>query len=326
MNPSAAVIEDYKEPVNPKALLAPEGFVNKWVDGLTDVEYHADKTSVSSSSLKQVVMISEKTFFHTFFVAGERVPTKPMKFGKLAHLAILEGAKFRERYVVMPEIWGLTVKGERTNSKNSKDVQEKEAKWLADLPVGTIVTTAEECEKLFGMIDSLLSHQKAAEFLSAGIAECSGYYRDPVTGILCRIRPDFMCRQRGIIAELKTADDAREAAFRWQIYGEKYPMWYDFQLAMQAEGFMEIERKPLEVATWIAIQPHGAYEVAVHPMTIPVHDIGIIKYRRALDRLKASLDSGKWPGIQESDGLSFIVPTDHMLEEYGVNYDTGALI
>jgi hypothetical protein len=315
--------EDKK--INPKQLLAPENYQNKWVDGLSDVEYHADKTSVSSSSLKEVEMISLKTFYNTFFISGGKEATKQMKFGKLAHLAILEGAKFKERYVVQPEFFGFTQKGEKTNSANCKEVKEKAAAWLADLPLGTIVTTAEERDKLFGMIDSLLSHAKASDFLKAGIAETSGYYRDPITGVLCRIRPDFMCRERRIITEFKTTEDCREEAFKYKINGEKYPLWYDFQLAMQCEGFKQIEKHPVELAAWVAINTHGAYEVAVHPMTIPTHDVGHIKYRRALTKLREAIDTNQWPGVQAPNDVSFIVPPDYILEKYGVNY-SGDLI
>lgn len=314
------------ESINPKVLLAPEGFKNHWREDVSIEEYHGDRKSVSSSSLKKVVMVSPKTFYHTFFIADEGEKSESMELGRLAHMAILEGAKFKDRYVVEPEFWGYTQKGERTNSANCKEVKEQRAAWLRDLPPGTIVTTPKQRDKILGMIDSLLSHSRANEFLSAGIAECSGYYVDPKTGILCRIRPDFMCRERRIITDLKTAEDPREEAFRWQIYGDRYPLWYDFSMAMYCEGFERIEQKKVEIAAWIAIGSKAPHEVAVHAVTIPVSEIGLIKYRRALDRLRESIDTNVWPGIQGPQDVSFIVPTDKMLEDYGVNYDTEALV
>lgn len=320
-----SIIEEVKP--NPKLLLAPEDFENRWVEGVEDHVYHGDKTSVSSSHLKKVKLVSLKTFHHSFFVAGETEPTEPLRFGKLAHLAILEGEKFKERYIVQPEFWGFTQKGEKTNSANCKEVKEKAAAWLADLPKGSIVCTIEDRENLLGMIDSVLSHRKASEFLNAGIAEVSGYYRDPKTGIRCRIKPDFMCRKRRIITEFKTTVDCREEAFKWQIFGDKFnPLWYDFQLAMQCEGFRQIEKHAVELAAWVAIEKKAPYEIAVHPLTVPTQDIGAIKYRLALDDLKKAIDTDRWPGVQDGDDVSFIVPPDYLFDQYGINYNTGELV
>lgn len=307
--------------INAKQLLASEGFKNEWRENVDIETYHADKMTVSSSSLKKIIQVSPKTFRHTFFIAGKKELTKSMKLGRLAHMAILEGEKFKYNFIVEPIHEGRTKKGEITNSLNCQEVKDAKAAWWADLPPSAIVTTIEEKDTLLGMIDSLLSHGEANKYLSAGIAEVSGYYVDPDTGIACRVRPDFICRERRIITELKTSDDAREEAFRWKVNGERDAYWYDFQLAMQVEGFFQIENQPLELAAWIAIEPHGAYEVAVHPMTIPTQEVGHIKYRRALTRLKESIDTNCWPGIQNGE-TSFIVPTDAVMERYGVNYDS----
>lgn len=309
--------------INPKQLLAPQEYANSWVEGMNDETYHADKTSVSNSTLKVAELVSLKSFYHSFFVAERKEPSQDMKFGKLAHMAILEGTQFKERYRVMPEFVGPTLDGKM--SAQSKAAKEKRAAWIADQPPGTIITTMAERDQILGMIDSLLSHAKANDFLRTGIAEVSGFYRDPVTGIRCRIRPDFMCRKRRIITELKTTMDCSEKAFQWQIFGDRSGLWYAMQLAMQMEGFKIIEGKPIEAAAWVAIEREAPYEVAVHPMWPAVQDLGHIRYRRALTKVKEGIDSGVWSGRQNPDDVSFINPPLAMLDEYGINHE-GELI
>jgi hypothetical protein len=305
--------------IDPNQLITPDDFKNHWNPEIENQNYHSDKTSVSSTSLKSIIQFSPKTFFHTFFVSDSKIESKAMHLGNLAHMAILEGSKFKERYVVEPIFEGFTQKGERTTNPACKDVKEKKAEWIKNLPVGAIVTTAAEKEKLLGMIDSLLSHRKASEFLSNGESETSGFYRDPKTGIKCRIRPDFMCRQRRIITDLKTTYDVREEVFKWKIFGEgKESLYYDLSLAMYCEGFKEIEGHPVELAAWVAICTQPPYEVAVHPMTLPVHELGLIKYRKALTKLKESIDCGVWHGIQKDDEVSFIFPPDYLMDQYGL--------
>lgn len=305
--------------INVRSIIADDTLKNFWRDGVSIEDYHADKTCVSNSTLKLATQYSPKKFHHRFFMAGEKSDTKPMKIGRLAHMALLEGAKFCERYVVMPEFVGLTLDGKV--SAQSKQAKDKRAAWLDDQPPTALIVTEQERDKIVGMIDSILSHKMASDFLSAGIAETSGYFTDAKTGIRCRIRPDFMCEKRRFITEFKTTRDCRESEFKWDIYGERYDSkWYDFQLAMQGVGFQAITGKPLEVAAWVAVETEAPYEVAVHPMTLPVQELGEIKLRRALDVVKACIDSGSWPGVQKPDETSFIVPPDYMMDQYGMEY------
>lgn len=297
---------------------------NRWVENRTIEEYHADKTHVSASSLKEAVRSSPKHFLHAFTAASKK-PTDAMNLGRLAHMAVLEGAKFAERYVVLPEFEAPTLDGKM--SKQSKAAKEMRDEFVRSLPDTAVLVTKQEQEKITGMIESILSHQKASDFLLSGISELSGYYRDDDTGINCRVRPDFMCTRRGIIAEFKTTENCSEDSFRWDVFGDgKRSYWYDFQLAMQVEGFRQIEGRAPEVAAWVAVESAPPYDVAVHVATIPVLDIGQIKYRRALKLLRECITSEKWPGRQDGDDCSLIVPTDAIMDKYGVGFDTEKLL
>lgn len=307
---------------NPKNLISKGDFSPHWLHDVIDDIYHADKSFASSSNLKTILTKSPKTFYARQFGGVSKPATPPMKLGKLAHMAILEGKRFKEKYVVMPEFSGFTKDGKPTTNPNSLEVKQKKAEWLAQVSPDAVVVTEEEREILIGMIDSILTNQRAREFFLEGIPECSGYYVDPETQIRLRIRPDFFSDSRLVMADLKTTRDCREESFKWDIYGEKFdPLWYDFSIAMYAEGFYQITGKRLELAAWIAIEKTPPYECAVHPVTMPVMEVGTIKYRQALRLLRKCIDENHWPGVQNDGETSLIVPPDSVLEKYGVNYE-----
>lgn len=310
------------EIIKPSDLIHDGSFENHFKHDVIDDVYHADKSFVSSSSLKLMLTKSPKTFYSRHFLGKGKEPTPAMKLGKLAHMAILEGKKFKEKYVVMPKFTGFTKDGRETDSPHSTEVKQKKAEWISKLPTDAVICTEEERDALVGMIESILSNQRAREFFIEGIPECSGYYVDPETKIRCRIRPDFFSPNRMILADLKTTRDCREESFKWDIFGDKFdPLWYDFSLAMYSEGFYQITGKRLNLSAWIAIEKVPPYECAVHPMTIPVQEVGQIKYRQALRLLRKSIDENNWPGVQENGDTSLIVPPDYILEKYGVNYE-----
>ena len=75
-------------------IIAPPEFKNEWRELPTE-DYHRDKSAVNFSSLKFIEK-SEFHFAHAFW-GKPKEPTPRMKFGTLAHMALLEGPKFKSR-------------------------------------------------------------------------------------------------------------------------------------------------------------------------------------------------------------------------------------
>ncbi len=290
-----------------EAIIAPKDFKNEWRDVPTEF-YHADKTAVNFSSLKYMEK-SEFSFAKSYW-GKPKESTKPQKFGTLAHLAILEGAKFKARYVVQPEFTGLTAKGEITTSKNSTDVKNKIAQWTAEQQPGAIIVTEDEREKLFNMIDSVLSNEKAVKLLSNGKAEAIGYWKDPETGICLRMMDDFISFDLGILADVKTCQDSRFEFFRKSV--ESYN--YSLQMAMYSEGVKHITGKEPDAKAWIAIESDGAHECRIHEVSSFYDDIGKFEYRRSLNKLKKAIDANHWP--QGGDDIFVGEPTFFYLKKY----------
>lgn len=289
-------------------LLDTSNFQPGWRRGMPDEQYHRDKTAVNFSSLKMIEK-SEWSFAKSYW-GKPKEPTAPMKLGSLAHIAMLEGTKFRERYVVMPEFVGFTAKGEPTTSKNSKDVQFQTQAWLADQPPGAIIVTVDERDKLFAMIDSVLSNEKAVTLLQNGEAEIKGYWIDQVTGLPCRMMDDFLSFNLGILADLKTCADARWDMFRKSVENYNYPL----QMSMYAEGVKVITGKEPEAKAWIAVESDGAHECRIHEVSPYYDDIGKFEFRRCMDKLKKAIDNNHWP--QGGDEIFVGEPSYWWLKKY----------
>jgi hypothetical protein len=261
-----------------------------WKPEMTHEDYHADKTAVGNSNLKTILK-SGQSFVSAMTTVKEQ--TEPMRFGTLAHMAILEGQKFLDRYIVMPEFWGFTQKGEKTNNANCKEVKDAKARWEMEQAPGAVIVTQEERDDLIGMIESVIKHPDAFNILKDGQTEISGYYADPVTGIKCKIRPDFLSLNLGVLADVKTTTDCSIEEFSKTIWNLRY----DFQMGQYCEGSSIISKKKIEFGTFIVVEKKPPYEVAVYIADDLCMEIGQLDYRRALDQLKFEMESG-WQRYQ----------------------------
>lgn len=278
--------------INYKALLAEPDFKAHWNEEIKTPEYHGDKNAVNSSSLKK--MIKSPLAFHHSFYGEAAEPTEAMKFGTLAHLALLQGSKFKENYVLMPEFESRTADGKISESKNTKYYKDQVALWRSKLSPDAIVVTKEEQDKLFGMIDSLTNHEMARKLLSEGKPEICGYWRDPETGIRCRMQADFVSFNLGALVDVKTTSDCDWPEFRRSVES----LEYSFQMSMYAEGIKQITGKRPDHIAWIAIENKAPFEVKVFEMSPHYELIGNHNFRLALRKLKQCIELGKFEPAQ----------------------------
>lgn len=274
-------------------MLAPEDFKAHWAEGVPNDVYHADRTSVSSTGLRRLLK-SPKTFKAA--LDGPPIePTEAMKFGTLVHHVILEGADFLKRYVVAPEFVGLTKDGRE--SKQSASAKAKRDEWHTEqILAGNVIVEQKEFDDVRGMLDSVLLHQDAFALLKNGVTEVSGYYRDPETGILCRLRPDYISMQHMVIVDLKTTRSVEEEEFSKAIWNYRY----DFQIAMYGEGAEQICQRKVDYHAFIAVEKEPPYECAVYLADEAMLEKGQQDYHRSLRILRQCIDAGHWPRYQKN--------------------------
>lgn len=293
-SPPASAFVEHPAPqaiLTPRDLIAAPDFKAHWREDMTDDEYHADKTAVGSSSLR-LLPDSPKAFYWRVFKQIEKKKSDALRLGTLIHLAVLEGAKFRERYHLMPEFMGYTKDGKL--SAQSGEARDKKTAWLNDLPPGAVVTTQAELDMILGIIDGIFEHPQGPDLMKDGRPETPGYYRDEETGIRLKIKPDFVSFDGVRLNDLKSAMSVRGRKFGSQSFEKRY----DIQMFMQAEGIRQITGKFPEVVSLIGVEKEPPYECGIFYFVKEDFLQAESDYRLALRALKKCIDSNKWPQRQ----------------------------
>lgn len=264
---------------------APDGFAGSWVEDLPSETYHSDKTFVSSTDLKRIQK-SPYTFYQAMADHSseeeDRDPTDALRLGEIFHLAVLEPKKFFARYVKMPEFKGVGMKAAK-------------AEWHQAQAPDSVIVTEKEFLQIEGMVNSVLSHRDACALLKHGSAEISGYYRDPLTGIQCKFRPDFMNFDLMTLIDVKTTRDCSQNAFSRCIWQYRY----DIQMAHYMTGVESLTGKQVDFPIFICIEKIPPYECALWVADEVVVHTGQQERARLMQILKECLDSESWPKYQK---------------------------
>lgn len=176
--------------------------------GITDLTYHADPDSLSSSGARQLLSTTPAKFHYL-----RQNPPKPKKeydFGHLAHLFVLgEGSDIA---VLDPAVHGLGKDGKPSASPASTAMWKAAAAEARDN--GQVPVHIDEYAKAKQMAAAVHAHPVAGKLLTGGYAELSGYWRDAATGIRLRYRPDYLVQLpdgRIVCIDYKTSADASPA-------------------------------------------------------------------------------------------------------------------
>jgi PDDEXK-like domain of unknown function (DUF3799) len=269
------------------------GFKPHWEDDLEINSYHSDKSAISSSGLKMLMSETPAHFRHKWMNPDAVDEEKEaFRFGALCHVALLEPKKFLERYVIEPVFEGPTKDGRMSTQSAAAKQAKKE--WYEALDTDSIIVTNEDYERIMGITTTILENPLAKKLLKEGTPERSGWFRDPVTNLKCRIRPDLMNIGLNVYVDFKTTRDASDFEFGKDSERFDYPL----QMAFYYDGITQISGKAPDGAVIIAAEKTAPYLCNV--ITIePEHiNLGRDRYQHALWILDNCLKSGKWPGYQ----------------------------
>jgi len=259
--------------------------------------YHANRDTISSGGLKKVLRSPKHYLSWLLGLEEDEEGEKDhFRFGRAAHMMLLEPRKFRDLYVVEPEFVGYTKDGKE--SKNSKEAKDKRAKWREDQHPDAQIITQDEQKHLIGMIESVMEHSIARNLLVDGRPEVSGYFKDPDTGIYCRIRPDYLSLDKDNggthLVDFKTSRDVRAGMFSNDIWR----MLYHLQMAFYYDGLTAINGKQPESASFIVVEKTPPYECAVYVADDQMLAMGRQWYQHGLRLLKRCIETNQWPGVQ----------------------------
>ena len=255
---------------------------------ISEFEYHQRKDLVHQSSLKNMIK-SPNAYFRGLKFPKKETPS--LKFGSLAHKAILEGRDFLENYIVEPIFRGFTKDGVETTSANALSVKQAKAEWYATLRQNQKVVTQSEFDELGFMMESLVNHKFVQEIFKEGRPEVRGQFLDEKTGIGVAFANDFISFDLDTWVDLKTCQDSSHDDFRKSV--ERFR--YDLQLAVYLKGTEKVFNKRPKTPVWIAIESSEPYETRVHFCDQFYIESGEYEYRKSMDNLADCLKSNEWP-------------------------------
>lgn len=245
--------------------------------------YHADEDSISHTGLLD--MAQSPYHFHALHLDGLR-PPRPAKAGQLegsmAHCAILEPFAFDKRYVVGPEV-----------NRNTKV-------WHEFVESHPTVTCIQPDQRDTALAQSIAVNclPDIAALLKDGRPEVSAYWRDPMTGVLCRCRPDFVSPAgKGVILlDVKTYSDASPAEFARQVARKGYHQ----QAAYYSDGYALASGKAVLGFVFVAVETSWPFAASACMLDDPSLEAGRVHYRALLDRYAECRATNTWPGYGQT--------------------------
>lgn len=253
---------------------------------MTNEEYHADRTAISSSGLK----LMAKSPKHLLCSRLEKKePTDSMKFGTLVHTVTLEPRLVDAMYCVMPE--GI-----------DKRTKEGKAFWdeFQEKNAGKEIVKDEDMNAAIHIAEAIMEHPSAALIrLGMGEPEKTIFWDEDLGDgkiVRCKARLDWSvppCATlpQGLITDLKTTKDAGDGFAK-----DAYNLGYFIQAAFYCRAFMAFygltERPPF---TFIAAEKEPPYGVMSYQADAEFLDIGWKESERLLLQYYDCMASDVWP-------------------------------
>lgn len=251
----------------------------KVVDGLPAEQYHADRTSISSSGLRALLAPGCPAQFK-YDRDNPAPPKREFDLGNAVHAEVLgEGHD-------IVEIVGFS------------DYKKADARALRDeaYAVGKVPLLSKEKAQVDAMAKAVREHPLAGPLFApgTGVAEQSIYWTDPATGVRCRVRPDWLKQLPGttLCVDLKTTTDANPEACSKAI--ESYS--YHQQGALYIDGVQAAGLAPEGARFFYVFQSKKApYLITVRELADQDQDIGRARNDRALRIYRECEQTGVWP-------------------------------
>jgi hypothetical protein len=244
---------------------------------MSSEDYHAHRGSLSSTGARRILQ-APALFRYEQDTPQPRRAT--FDFGTAAHRVVLGDG---------PELIPVEAPDWRTKAAR----EERDA--VAD--AGGVALLAADYDRVHEMADVIRRHPIASALFAPGSGrpEVSGFWQDEPTGVMRRVRFDWLPNPRDgrlVVPDYKTTVSAHPEALARSV--ETYG--YHQQAAWYLDGVraLELDEKP---AFLLVFQEKTApYLITVVELDMVTLRIGAAKNRRAIERYAECTASGRWPG------------------------------
>lgn len=169
-----------------------------------------------------------------------------------------------------------------------------------------------------GMVASLMAHPETKHIFNGyGLAEFSCFKKDPLTGIMQKVRPDFYREDiPHILFDLKSAADASQEGFARQMGNLKYYVSAAYYLDV-AKYFLPA----LEKFVFIVAEKKPPYFVAVYPLADSAVDLGRFLYKEGLHKIQQATNNQRYPGYNDDAVVEIDLPR-YIYSQMGSKFDS----
>ena len=247
----------------------------------TDVDfsdYLADP-AINNSALK---IFSQSPAKFAYWKNNEKPGTPTQIEGSALHCKLLQ-----------PELFEIQFGKKPAPRANSSD----RVKW-DQANARAIALTQRQWDAVAGMADAFKNTPCtiAKDLLTEGTPELSIWFKDPITNLLCKIRPDFL-RDEDVIVDIKSTKNGSPEGFFWEI-----KRWgYNYQAAFYMKGLglayaaAGVTRRP-KTFIIIAIENFPPHEIAVYIIPEDMITEAQIQINANLEKYAECLKKDIWPG------------------------------
>ena len=219
---------------------------------------------------------------------AEQPQTDAMTMGSAFHKLVLEPDGYLDEFAVCPTVDRRTRQGKEAWAQFQADSGEKTVlmEWMH--------------EQVSAMAAAIRAHPMANFLATNGEIETSIYYKDDLTGIECKARPDIVktVGEKHIIVDLKSCVSASTDDFRRQAIN----MGYDMQAAMYREAYKSEHGEECDFV-FVAVEKEPPYLINVVQCDELLLKHGYDVYREYLGMYKECSETGNWYGYNGAFGI-----------------------
>ena len=261
--------------------------------GLYDIPddvYHADPCVVDSLSSSGAKTILNKSPYHYWYERQHGQKDKAaFRFGRAAHMALLEPERFKEAYHVTPE--GFSRHHHKKWAKELAELEAAEAAGKVELPTALH-------KQVLGMADGMAEYSDILSQFFAAPKEQSAFWFDETFKIWRRCRFDFMAVPGGrIFPDYKSAEPRGSKGLDHDfLVRQVIDYGYDQQAAWYLDGIKALNLCEQEPA-FIFLFQEKSPPYQMRPVQLPdsAIEMGRVKNARAMDLFAKGIETGDWP-------------------------------
>lgn len=239
----------------------------------------------------------------------KREETEYMEYGQLFHSAVLENRDLSELCYVQPELYAEGTKPWHNGAKECRQWREMHA----DKPI----LSAYDFEQLKKEVTYVKNHRDFGLLLGA-YTEVSCFARDPETGYLLKGRLDALkyfpvpgVRDRWLIGDVKTCQDASTAGFSREILKRKYHV----QAAMYRRIVRRLTKCDDVLFVFFAVEKGPCMKMNVRFLSQQAMDVGDKVLDKYMATLRACRITDTWPEwADQEDAIGYIDLPDFCYE------------